>query len=96
MPVSEDVTREMFSLFEERTRAGQSSIELTPLLLLQRIENIGDVFDVDEFRGQFAICRTVMLMALDVTHGDCILVEHQEALEIRFVLPRPGPSQPPD
>jgi hypothetical protein len=96
MPVSEDAAREMFSLFEEGTRAGQSSIELTPLLLLQRVENIGDVCDLDEFRGQIAICRSVILTALNVTHGDRIVIEHQEALVIRFLLPRPGPSQPPD
>jgi len=96
MPVSEDVTREMLSLFEDGTRSGKTSVELTPLLLLQRIENLGNVRDAEEHRGQFAVCRSVMLTALNVTHGDRILVEHPDVLVIRFVSPRPGPCQPPD
>lgn len=96
MPVSEDATREMTSLFEEETRSGKTSVDLTPWLLLQRVENIGDVCELEEFRGHFAVCRSVMFTALNVTHGDCILVERPEALVIRFVLPRPGPYQPPD
>lgn len=96
MPVSEDVHREMVSVFEGGTRGGKTSVDLTPLLLLQRIENVGDVWDLEEFRGQLAVCRSVMLTALNVTHGDRILVEQREALVIRFILPRPGPSEPPD
>ena len=96
MPVSEDVTREMLSLFEDGTRDSKTSIDVTPLLLLQRIENTRDLWDAEGYRGQLAVCRSVMLTALNVTHGDRILVEQPEALVIRFVLPRPGPFQPPD
>ena len=96
MPVSEDVNREMLSLFEQETSRSQASVDLTPLLLLQRIQNVGDVWDLEEFGGHLAICRSVMLTTLDVTHGDRILVEHPEALVIRFVLPRPGFSLPPE
>ena len=96
MPLSEDVNREMLSLFEEETSRSQTSVELTPLLLLQRIQNVGDVWDLEESGGYLAICRSVMLTTLDVTHGDRILVEHPEALVIRFVLPRRGLSLPPE
>jgi len=96
MPVSEDVTREMESLFEDGTRDGKTSVDLTPLFLLQRIVNIGDVWDLDTFSGELAVCRSVILTALNVTHGDRILVEHREALVIRFILPRPVPYQAPE
>ena len=71
MPVSEDVTREMVSLFEDGARSRKTSIELTPLLLLKRVVNVGDVdvLEHDAFRGELAVCRSVMLTALDVTHG---------------------------
>jgi hypothetical protein len=95
MPVSEDVTREMVSLFEDGTRGGETSIELTPLILLQRIVNVGDAWELDALRGDLAICRSVMLTALDVTHGDRIVVEHRDALVVRFLLPR-RIQQPPE
>ena len=98
MPVSEDVTREMVSLFEDGARSRKTSIELTPLLLLKRVVNVGDVdvLEHDAFRGELAVCRSVMLTALDVTHGDRIVVEQRDALVIRFVLPRPIPYPPED
>lgn len=96
MPVSEDVTREMVSLFEDGTRTRKTSIELTPLLLLKRVVNVGDVWELDAFRGELAVCRSVILTALDVTHGDRIVVEQRDALVVRFVLPRPIPYPPED
>ena len=96
MPVSEDVTREMVSLFEDGTRSRKTSVELTPLLLLQRILNVGDILELNSLRGELAVCRSVMLTALDVTHGDRVVVEQRDALVIRFVLPRPVPFPPED
>jgi hypothetical protein len=96
MPVAEDATREMFSLFEGGARDGKTSVEVTPLLLLQRIECIGDLWDAEGYRGQLAVCRSVLLTALNVSHGDSILVEQPDAFLVRFVLPRPGPTPPPE
>jgi hypothetical protein len=96
MPVSEDVTREMVSLFEDGAQSRKASVELTPLLLLKRVINVGDVWDLNAFLGELAVCRSVMLTALDVTHGDRIVVEQRDALVIRFVLPRPIPYPPED
>jgi hypothetical protein len=50
----------------------------------------------DARHGELAVCRSVMLTALDVTHGDRILVERRDALVIRYVLPRHVPHLPPE
>jgi len=83
-------------VFADGTRLQKNFVDLTASAVLNRVDTSADLPDTRVHRGQLAVCRSVMLTALNVSHGDRILVDHPEDLAIRFVLPRPGPPQPPD